>query len=154
GDHVRKIAMGLAALGFEPGHTSSILANTRREWTYADYAVLCAGGVSSGIYPTDAVAQVEYLMQDSASVYLFVEDEEQLDKALECRERLPLLRRIIVWDMEGLRDLDDAQVLSLAKLRELGRERRARLGAAAAKAEWRERLTSRKGEDLAILIYT
>ncbi|MFA6441273.1 MAG: long-chain fatty acid--CoA ligase, partial [Sterolibacterium sp.] len=98
-------------------------------------------------------AQVEYLMQDSESVFLFVEDEEQLDKALEVRERLPKLRKIIVWDMEGLRDLDDAQVISLQRLREIGRERIARLGAAAT-AEWQARIDSRQPADLAILIYT
>ena len=151
---VQEIGMGLIELGFEPGERTSILGNTEQEWLFSDLGVLCASGVSSGIYPTDAVAQVEYLMQDSESVYLFVEDEEQLDKVLEVRERLPRLRRIIVWDMEGLRDLDDAQVLSLAKLRELGRTRRERLGAVAADAEWQQRLASRRGEDLAILIYT
>jgi long-chain acyl-CoA synthetase len=151
---VQEVGAGLIELGFAPGERASILGNTEQEWLFSDLAVLCSGGVSSGIYPTDAVAQVEFLMQDSASVYLFVEDEEQLDKVLECRERLPQLRRIIVWDMEGLRDLDDARVLSLAQLRELGRERRGRLGAAAAEAEWQQRLASRQGEDLAILIYT
>ena len=64
GAHVRAIAMGLAAHGFQPGDTASILANTRREWSYADYGILCAGGVSSGIYPTDASEQVEYLTAD------------------------------------------------------------------------------------------
>jgi len=151
---VQQVGMGLIELGFAPGERASILGNTEQEWLFSDLGVLCAGGVSSGIYPTDAVAQVEYLMQDSESVYLFVEDEEQLDKALEVRERLPRLRKIIVWDMEGLRDLDDVQVLSLENLRQLGRSRRERLGAAAAEAEWHQRLASRRGEDLAILIYT
>jgi len=153
-DIVREIGMGLIELGFEPGETISILGNTRQEWLFCDLAALCAGGVSSGIYPTDAPPQVEYLTQDSRSVYLFVEDEEQLDKALEARDRLPLLRRIIVWDMEGLRGLDDPQVIGLDRLREIGRERIARLGAAAAQAEWRARIDSRAPGDLAILIYT
>jgi hypothetical protein len=52
---------------------------------------------------------------------LFVENDEQLDKALEVRERLPLLRKIVVIDMEGLRGLDDADVIGLNALRELGR---------------------------------
>ncbi len=151
---VREVGMGLIELGFEPGERASILGNTEQDWLFSDLGVLCAGGVSSGIYPTDAAAQVEYLMQDSDSVYLFAEDEEQLDKALEVRERLPRLRKIIVWDMEGLRGLDDPMVLSLERLRVIGRERIARLGAEAAAAEWQRRLASRKGEDLAILIYT
>jgi len=151
---VREIGTGLIELGFEPGETISILGNTRQEWLFCDLGALSAGGISSGIYPTDAATQVQYLTEDSHSVYLFVEDEEQLDKALEARETLPLLRKIVVWDMEGLRGLDDPQVISLERLREIGRERLARLGAAAADAEWRARIDSRRPEDLAILIYT
>ena len=151
---VRQIGMGLIELGYAPGERTSILGNTEQEWLFSDLGALCAGGVSSGIYPTDAVSQVEYLLADSASVYLFVEDEEQLDKALEVRERLPKLRRIIVWDMEGLRDLDDEQVISLDRLREIGRGRIARLGPAASEAEWQQRIDARQPGDLAILIYT
>ncbi|MBW6493513.1 MAG: long-chain fatty acid--CoA ligase [Burkholderiaceae bacterium] len=154
GEIVREIGMGLIELGFEAGERASILGNTAQEWLFSDLAVLCAGGVSSGIYPTDATPQVEYLMQDSDSVYLFVEDEEQLDKALEVRERLPGLRRIIVWEMEGLRDLDDPQIISLARLRAMGRERLDRLGDATANEQWQARIDARLPEDLAILIYT
>ena len=56
---VREIGMGLIELGFEPGETVSILGNTRQEWLFSDLGALCAGGVSSGIYPTDSAAQVE-----------------------------------------------------------------------------------------------
>ncbi len=150
---VREVGMGLIELKVGPGETASILGNTKREWLLSDLAVLCAGGVSSGIYPTDAASQVEYLMTDSSSVVLFVEDEEQLDKVLEVRERLPLLRQIVVWDMEGLRGLDDPMVMSLDALRALGRERIAR-DPAAAEAEWTARIDGRRAEDLAILIYT
>ncbi|MDP3513702.1 MAG: AMP-binding protein, partial [Sulfuritalea sp.] len=154
GEIVREAGMGLLELGFEVGETTSILGNTRQEWLFSDLAVLSCGGISSGIYPTDAASQVEYLMQDSNSVLLFVEDDEQLDKALEVRERLPNLRKIVVWDMEGLRDLDDAQVISFDRLRELGRTRLGRIGPEAAAAEWRARVGARRSEDLAILIYT
>lgn len=149
---VREVGQGLITCGFEPGECVSILANTVKEWLFADLGALCAGGVSNGIYPTDAAAQVEYLMQDSGSVYIFVEDEEQLDKVLEVRARLPLLRKIIVFDMEGLRDLDDSQVMSLDDLRALGRAREAASTQHA--AEWEQRIDSRAPQDLAILIYT
>ena len=154
GEIVHEAGMGLLELGFAVGETTSILGNTRQEWLFSDLAVLSCGGISSGIYPTDAASQVEYLTQDSNSVILFVEDDEQLDKALEVRERLPALRKIVVWDMDGLRDLHDEQVISFAALRELGRARLARLGAVEADAEWRARVRSRRPEELAILIYT
>ena len=126
-----------------------MLSNTNREWLYADMGILGAGGVSNGIYPTDAPAQVEYLCSDSATVYLFVEDDEQLDKALEVRARLPTLRKIIVFDMDGLREFDDPQVMSLDALRALGREHDA-----AHPGEWERRVALRKADDLAVLIYT
>jgi long-chain acyl-CoA synthetase len=109
---VREIAGGLMDLGFAHGETASILSNTVVEWVLSDLAVLSCGGVANGIYPTDAASQVEYLSADSRTTVLFVEDDEQLDKALEVRERLPLLRKIVVFDMEGLRDLDDPGVIS------------------------------------------
>jgi long-chain acyl-CoA synthetase len=149
GTAARETGLGLAALGFEPGQCASILANTVEEWLYADYGILGAGGVSNGIYPTDAPAQVEYLLRDSGSAYLFVDDEEQLDKALEVRERLPLLKRIIVFDTEGLRSFHDPMVMSLAELRELGRDYHK-----AHPNSWEERLYSRRAHDLAVLIYT
>jgi long-chain acyl-CoA synthetase len=121
GTAVREIAGGLMALDFAPRETAAILANTVIEWVLADLAVLCAGGVSNGIYPTDAPSQVQYLCEDSRTTILFVEDDEQLDKALEVRDRLPLLRKIVVFDMDGLRKLDDPGVISLDALRELGR---------------------------------
>jgi long-chain acyl-CoA synthetase len=149
GGIAREIGMGLAALGYEPGEVVSILSNTSREWVFADLGALGAGGVVNGIYPTDAPAQVEYLLADSGSVYAFVEDEEQLDKVLEVRARLPKLRRIFVFDMEGLHDLADPQVMSLEALRALGAQHHA-----AHPDEWERRLGARRAGDLAILVYT
>jgi long-chain acyl-CoA synthetase len=146
---VREIAHGLLALGFEAGERVSILANTVVEWVLADLAVLSVGGVSSGIYPTDAAPQVQYLCDDSATVVLFVEGEEQLDKALSVRPQLPRLRKIVVFDMEGLHDLDDDGVIGLDALRELGRAHLR--GHADALAQ---RLAAINPAALAILVYT
>jgi len=149
GEAVREIAMGLVALGLQPGETASILANTRIEWVLADLAVLSAGGVSNGIYPTDSASQVQYLSEDSRTVVLFVEDDEQLDKAIEARQHLPLLRRIVVMDMDGLRELSDPAVMSLSALRDLGRQHDT-----SHPNLFEQRLDSRGPADLAILIYT
>ena len=149
GDAVAEIAGGLMALGFAPGDTASILSNTVIEWVLADLAVLSCGGVSNGIYPTDAPAQVHYLCQDSRTRVLFVEDDEQLDKALEVRAQLPLLAKVVVFDMEGLRELDDPGVISLDALRALGREHLQRHP-----GELQQRVAAVRPQDLAILVYT
>jgi long-chain acyl-CoA synthetase len=145
----KDIAYGLHAIDFRPGDTASIIANAVPEWVFADMGILCAGGISSGIYPTDSAAQVEYLVNDSRTTVIFVEDEEQLDKVLSCRARCPTLRQVIVFDMEGLSGFTDPMVMSLAEFLAMGRNHidgRAAL--------WDEMVASRGAGDLAILVYT
>ncbi|MBR0837626.1 long-chain fatty acid--CoA ligase [Bradyrhizobium manausense] len=145
----KEIAYALNACGFAPGDVASIIANAVPEWVYADMGILCAGGVSSGIYPTDASSQVEYLLNDSATKVVFAEDEEQLDKILACRARCPSLQRIIVFDMEGLSGFSDDMVMSLDEFRALGRN--AMVGN---DVLWRNMIDSRGPDDLAVLVYT
>ena len=149
GQAVAEIAGGLMSLGFAPGECASILANTVVEWVWADLAVLSCGGVSNGIYPTDAASQVQFLCEDSKTTILFVEDDEQLDKALEVRDHLPGLRKMVVLDMEGLRDLHDADIISLSALRDLGRDYLAQHP-----NQLQQRIDACRPEDLAILVYT
>jgi long-chain acyl-CoA synthetase len=148
-DAVREIAGGLMSLGFARGDTASVMSNTIVEWVLADLAVLSCGGVSNGIYPTDAAAQAHYLCEDSRTSILFVEDDEQLDKALEVRDRLPGLKKIVVFDMEGLRGLHDPGVMSLDALRTLGRDY-----IAGHPDELMQRVKACRPADLAILVYT
>jgi long-chain acyl-CoA synthetase len=145
----KDIAFGLHASGFRPGDVASIIANAVPEWVYADMGILCAGGVSSGIYPTDSSVQVEYLINDSSTKVIFAEDEEQLDKILSCRSRCPTLQKIVVFDMEGLSGFNDPMVLSLAEFMALGRNHEQ-----GNQALWDEMIESRSASDLAILVYT
>jgi len=145
----RDIAYGLHAIGFRPGDVASIIANAVPEWVYADMGILCAGGVSSGIYPTDSSAQVEYLVNDSRTAVIFAEDEEQLDKVLSCRARCPTLQRIVVFDMEGLHRFSDPMVMSLDEFMAMGRNH-----LQGRETLWDEMIASRGAGDLAILVYT
>src|SRR5262249_11740275 len=91
GERAREVGMGLGKLGLKRGDVVSILAETVPEWLYADMGTMGAGGVSNGIYPTDSAKQVDYILNDSRSRFLFVENEEQLDKFIEVRGRCPAI---------------------------------------------------------------
>ena len=145
----KEIAYGLHATGFRPGDVASIIANAVPEWVFADMGILCAGAVSSGIYPTDSAVQVEYLVNDSRTKVIFAEDEEQLDKILSCRARCPTLQKIVVFDMEGLSGFSDPMVMSLAEFMALGSNH-----IQGREALWEEMVASRGAGDLAILVYT
>lgn len=145
----KEIAYALRACGFAPGDVASIIANAVPEWVHADMGILCAGGVSSGIYPTDSSAQVEYLVNDSRTKIIFAEDEEQLDKVLSCRARCPSLQKIVVLDMEGLSGFTDDMVMSIDEFRALGRNHMV-----GRETLWQEMIDSRSAGDLAVLVYT
>lgn len=149
GEVAAEIGNGLLSLGLARQEVVSVLSNTIIEWVLSDLGALSCGAVVSGIYPTDASGQVHYLCEDSRTTFLFVEDEEQLDKALDVRDRLPLLRKIIVFDMKGLRDLNDPMVISLEALRGLGRKFVVEHPNALD-----DRIKEIKSSDLAMLVYT
>ena len=145
----RHVGMGLKALGFAPGDVAAVLAETIPEWVYTDLGILGAGGISAGIYPTDAPAQVAYLLNNSGARVIFVENEEQLDKALEAKATCPALTRIVIFDMTGLRDLDDPMCESFAAFLARGEAHDRSLP-----GDWEAGIARISGEQTAILVYT
>lgn len=120
-DHARLIGLGLRALGLQRGDVVSILSEDNKEWMYIDLAAQCMGAVSCGVYTTDSTAQVSYIVNDSGTRFLFVENDEQLDKVLEAEAQMPGLDRIIILDPDGLHDFAHPRCLFLSELYALGR---------------------------------
>jgi long-chain acyl-CoA synthetase len=112
-DRVRAVGAGLRAIGFRPGDVGCVLAETRPEWAIIDLAILGAGGISGGIHPDEEPDQLGSVLRKLRCRVLFVENEEQLDKALLVRERCPALQRIVIIDMKGLRDFADPMCTGL-----------------------------------------
>jgi long-chain acyl-CoA synthetase len=149
GLRARHLGLGLVALGLQPRDVVSVLADNCPEWLYTDLGTLSVGGVTNGIYTTDSARQVEYIVNDSGTRFFFAENEEQLDKILEVRERCPELVKIIVYDTEGLHDFHDDQVMPLPALLDLGaRYDREHPGA------YDQMVEIAQNDDLAILVYT
>ncbi len=120
-DSTRLIGLGLRSLGLARGDVVSILSEDKKEWIYTDLAIQCMGAISSGVYTTDSAGQLEYLVNDSGSKFLFVENDEQLDKYLSVAGNMPGLVNVIVFDREGLHDFSDDRVIFLDDLYEMGR---------------------------------
>jgi long-chain acyl-CoA synthetase len=115
GGLVDELALGLVALGLEPGDRACILANTRPEWTFASLAISRAGGVVVPIYPTDSPAECEWVVGNSEARMIVCEDASQTDKIAQVRDRLERLEHVLVIDPAGV---DNA--LTLDDLRERG----------------------------------
>ena len=114
------IGSALISMGLEKGDCVSIIGDNCPEWVIADMGIQGAGGVAVGVYSTNAWPQVEYVVQNSDSKFFFVENEEQLDKWLNFRDNVPELKKVIVWDLEGLRHFEDPMVMTFDEMIEMG----------------------------------
>jgi long-chain acyl-CoA synthetase len=95
GEAVDHAAAGLIAAGCRPGEVGAVLAGNTMVWPVADLAILSAGMVSAGIYPTSAPAQVRQLLADSGASVVFVDTPEQLAKVRAVAAELPRLRLVV-----------------------------------------------------------
>lgn len=121
-EKVKYVASGLNALGVGKGDRVAIIGENQPEWLYSALGVMSTGAIFVGIYATNPSSECEYVVGHSGSIIYICEDEEQLDKALVFRGNTPLLRKMIVWDMEGLRHFNDPMVMSFDELLTLGRK--------------------------------
>ena len=149
GEKAKLTGLALHALGLEKGNVVSIASEGNPEWLYTDMGTIGAGGISSGVYTTDSAAQVKYLVNDSATKFYFAENEEQLDKILEVRGECPSLKQIIVFDMEGLNDFHDDQVLSYEEFLKIGEKTNQENPNL-----WESLVNNVSPYDIAILVYT
>lgn len=149
GERAKWTALGLRSLGFKPGDVGSVIAENIPEWLYCDMAIMGIGGITNGIYTTDSAKQVEYILNDSRTRFAFAENEEQLDKFLEVRERCPSLEKIFVFDLEGLANFHDSQVSSYDELLKLGQAYEKNHP-----GEWEQLVQQTSPHQVAILVYT
>ena len=147
-EHARAIGVALLSMGLERGQPVSILSEDNKEWLYCDLGIAGAGGISNGVYTTDSAEQLAYLVNDSGSAFLFVENDEQLDKYMTVRDQVPTLKKVIVFDRKGLRDFQDPMVMFLDELYELGN------GIADAEQQFSASIEQSRPDDIRMLIYT
>jgi long-chain acyl-CoA synthetase len=136
---IDEVALGLAALGIDPGDRVGVLADTRLEWTVASYGISAAGGVVVPVYPTSAPGEGEWVLGNSGARAVVCENADQVAKVEQVRGALPELGHVIAIDGE-------AGDVTLHALRERGRAR--------GRAELEERQSRVAPGDPYTIIYT
>lgn len=121
-DNVRDLALGLLALGCQPGDKLAILGDNRPQWVYSELAMQSLGGAAVGIFPDSHLDQVKYIIDHSAAVFLMVEDQEQTDKFLQIKADCPKIKHVIVDDTKGMRYYDDPLLVPFATVQRMGRD--------------------------------
>jgi long-chain acyl-CoA synthetase len=148
-EEASSVGAALISMGLERGDCVSIIGDNCPEWVIIDMGVQCAGATAVGVYSTNAWPQVEYVIGNSDSKFFFVENEEQLDKWFQFRDNVPHLKKVIVWDLEGLRHFEDEMVMTYDELLEMGRS-----VLDEDSVPFQSRMEQVAPEDVSMLIYT
>ncbi|MGH8702693.1 MAG: AMP-binding protein, partial [Burkholderiales bacterium] len=121
-DAVREFALGLAALGFRRGDVLAVIGDNRPRLYAAQLAAQCLGGTPAPLYQDAAADELVYVLEHAEASMLLAEDQEQVDKILSIRARLPKLRLVVYEDTRGMFHYRDEALSSFDAVAARGRE--------------------------------
>jgi long-chain acyl-CoA synthetase len=145
GDRVRAIASGLRSLGLTNEQRAAILCQTSLDWILVDFGIMCAAGATTTIYPSNTAEECAFILTDADCQFIFVENEQQLEKIARKKADLPALKRAIL--MSGASA--EPWAMSLTQLMEAGRAYES-----AHPGEYERVVQSVTRDSLATLVYT
>lgn len=148
-DEVRALALGLVGHGAKPADTVAIIGENEPEHFWAEFAAMVLRCKVVSLYPDLTADEMVYQLQDSETAYLFCQDQEQVDKALEVRGRLPHLQEIVYWDDKGMWSYHDEQLHAFGAIQQVGRDLHAR-----EPQRYSDLVTQGDVDDIAVLSYT
>jgi long-chain acyl-CoA synthetase len=146
---VKHLSLAFISMGFKHGERVSILAENKPHAYWFELAAQGAGGVVVGIFADCTPPEVEYYLSHSESRFVVCQNQEQVDKVLEIKEKLPGLEKIIYWDPKGLWSYTDPLLINMDQMLETGR---------AYEKEhpdlFEESVAKTKAEDMAVFFYS
>jgi len=147
-ERVKRIAMGLAALGVKAGDRIAIISENRPEWSFVDLAILSLRAVNVPIYTTQAVEQIRFILENSGSKMLFISGKKIWKHAESAIQSVERLEKLIFFDDDGKPE-GNTRAITLAEVEARGAEH-AKVDADG----FENSLAAIKADDLATIIYT
>lgn len=142
-EEVREIALGLKSLGVKKGDMVAVFSTTRTEWTLCDLAILSLGAVTVPIYHSNTPDQAAFILQNSGTRFVFVENKHLLDKLEKEKDHLAFVEKIILITGKGL---GEPYLMTLDQLQKKGRE--------GDSEDWYRGIESIEPTSTATLVYT
>ncbi|MFQ5765462.1 MAG: AMP-binding protein, partial [Rhodospirillales bacterium] len=148
-DEIRALVCGLAALGLKQGDKLVIIGDNRPHLYWAMVASQALGAVPVPVYQDSVADEMQYILEHAEARFAVVEDQEQVDKLLEIKDRTPALETIVYKDPRGLRNYDQPFLHRYAEVQDRGR---------AFDADnpgfYDSAVAGTQGADIAIMLYT
>ncbi|HXZ95037.1 MAG TPA: AMP-binding protein [Dehalococcoidia bacterium] len=147
--NVKYLALGLLSLGFEPGDKLLVIGDNAPQWYYAELAAQANHGASVGLYSDLIPPEIKYIAQNSEARFAMVENQEQVDKFLQIKDELPLLKKVIYWSYKGLAHYDDHILVGYMQVLQLGEKYEEKHPGL-----FEQNVETGKADDVCALVYT
>ena len=147
--NVKDLALGLLAFGFEPGDKVLIIGDNAPQWYYAELAAQANHGVSVGSFSDLLPLEIKYIAENSEARFAVVEGQEQIDKLLQIKDALPLLKKVIFWNYKGLAHYDEDILVGYREAITLGETYEAEHP-----GRFEQNVETGKADDICAIIYT
>lgn len=148
-EEVKALTYGLSAIGFKRGDKLAIVGDNRPRLYWAMCAAQALGGIPVPMYQDAIAEELQYVLDHAEARFAIAEDQEQVDKLLEIKDRCPRLEHIIFDDSRGMRHYDQAWLLDFKDLQSLGREH-----ARDHPTLFEEEIAKGSGSEVAVILYT
>ncbi|MFD1342802.1 AMP-binding protein [Litorisediminicola beolgyonensis] len=126
-EEIEALALGLMTLGVERGDFVAVIGRNRPALYWSMLAVQSAGGVPVPLYQDAVAEEMAYVLDHCGAKLVIAGDQEQVDKVIEIRDRLPEFEQMVYLDPKGLRKYDHSTLHAYDALQEAGRAARDRL---------------------------
>ena len=148
-EKVKNFSLGLVQMGLKRGDVVCIIGDNEPEWFWGEFSVQAAGAIATGTFVDSIPSELKYIMEHSGASIAIANDQEQVDKFLQIKDELPLLRKIVYWDPKGLKNYDEPALISFDEVIASGREyEKSHPG------EFEQRVSMLTPDDTAFIYYT
>ena len=100
--YVRHTALGLMAHGFKRGDSAGLVTDNHSEWLFSELGVQAAGGISLNLFTSAVAEELSASLSRIHATFVFVQDQEQVDKLVAMRGKLSHVRHVIYIDQTGM----------------------------------------------------
>lgn len=146
---VRQLTLAFLELGLEPGEKVAIIGENKPHVYWFELAALTCRAPVLGVFSDCGPQEIKYFLTHSDSTFVICQDQEQVDKVLEIKDEIPLIRRVIYWEPKGMWTYEDPLLITMEEMMKMGAAR------VEAEPDLFEKLIDKTdAEDIAVFFYT
>lgn len=97
-DEINQVALGLLAIGLQPGDRIATVSNNRPEWNFLDLGMLQVGGVHVPLYPTITDQDYRYILEHAEVRWVMVSDASLYERIEPIAREFPHIAGVYTFN--------------------------------------------------------